>query len=175
MSNELPKCKLCESEPETERQWAYCPNMGCVLCGVRMSLDDWRRLHGPSGDADAWKETARQAECNVAYYRDLLDQIAAWLGSDAYLADDGTRFQNPLRAKLPELVKTLAQRAAALEQEHGPRLAPEHVEALRCLADVVANSRGVTGWHRNGDMAEWNEFGDFCVAIRAALAALGEG
>jgi len=51
-----------------------------------------------------WEATALQHLKNEEYYRGLLDQIAATIGEPAYVADDGTRMEEPVRAKLPELV-----------------------------------------------------------------------
>ena len=59
----------------------------------------------------AWMDTAMQAERNAAFYRVVLDQCAANLGPlapRAYLADDGSITDAPLRLKIPELVAMLA-------------------------------------------------------------------
>lgn len=45
----------------------------------------------------------------------------------------------------------------------------ELVEALRGMLNIVSDSRGVYGYHLNGDGAEWDEF-DEVNAARAALA-----
>lgn len=53
--------------------------------------------------------------------------------------------------------------------------APELKEALEALMDIVEESRGITGYHLNGDVAEWGEFDDYLQFARAALAkARGE-
>lgn len=51
-----------------------------------------------------WVETAMQFSSGESYYRDLLDQIAANFGEDAFLADDGSNVGSVVRARLPELV-----------------------------------------------------------------------
>jgi len=53
---------------------------------------------------DNWKETAAQHLRNEEYYRGLLIQIGEMLGEEAYIADDGSKQQDVLCAKIPELV-----------------------------------------------------------------------
>lgn len=62
-------------------------------------------------ERDAWVESAAQFSRNEDYYRGLLDKIAEALGAEAYTADDGSIYDSPVRAKLPDLVK---ERLAAL-------------------------------------------------------------
>ena len=60
----------------------------------------------------AWMETAMQSERNTAFYREILDRCAANLGPLAplaFVADDGSITDAPLRLKIPELVALLAQ------------------------------------------------------------------
>ena len=60
----------------------------------------------------AWMETAMQAERNAAFYREILDRCAANLGllaPLAFVADDGSITDAPLRLKIPALVAMLAQ------------------------------------------------------------------
>jgi hypothetical protein len=45
------------------------------------------------------------------------------------------------------------------------------IEAARGLMEIVDGSRGVEGWHLNGDVATWDEF-EQPEALRSALAAL---
>ena len=42
----------------------------------------------------------------------------------------------------------------------------ELVEALQGLVAVVGESTGVCGYHLNGDIAEWDEFGEVAVALQ---------
>lgn len=56
-------------------------------------------------ERNAWVESAAMFSRNEDYYCDLLDQIAAHLGIDAFTADDGSVYDSPVRAKLPDLVK----------------------------------------------------------------------
>ncbi len=56
-------------------------------------------------ERDAWMETAR-LHCNgEAYYRGLLDEIAATIGPEAYRADNGDEMGSVVRARLPHLVR----------------------------------------------------------------------
>ncbi len=59
---------------------------------------------------DGWEAIAAQADRNRDY-RGLLDEVAVTLGREAYTADDGVVHPEPLRAKVPELVRALAARA----------------------------------------------------------------
>lgn len=52
--------------------------------------------------------------------------------------------------------------------------APDLVEALEAMLGIVNNSEGVTGWHRNGDVATWDEFEEVDIAEAALAKALGE-
>jgi hypothetical protein len=51
--------------------------------------------------------------------------------------------------------------------------APELLEALQGLLAIVADSRGVTGYHLNGEAAEWSEFSEVDAAESAVAKALG--
>lgn len=59
---------------------------------------------------DNWEQTAAQIQRGTAYYQGLLDQIGQTLGVAAFICDDGSISDEPLRAKLPELVDTLTRR-----------------------------------------------------------------
>lgn len=58
--------------------------------------------------ADLARGIAREYARNVDYYRGLLDKIAECIGPPAYTCDDGSMSEEPLRAKLPEMVAALA-------------------------------------------------------------------
>lgn len=73
-------------------------------------VDDDGESEGQS--VEAWMETARQAQCDVCYYRGLLDQIADKIGGEAFVSDDGFVHDAPVRAKLPQLVGEMSIRAA---------------------------------------------------------------
>ncbi len=52
----------------------------------------------------AWMETAAQNQRNTDYYRELLEKCGEAIGDQAYIADDGTRSEDVLYAKIPEIV-----------------------------------------------------------------------
>ncbi len=57
-------------------------------------------------ERNAWIESAMTFSRNEDYYRGLVEQIGRLLGSDAYIADDGSISQDILCAKVPEMVET---------------------------------------------------------------------
>ena len=62
----------------------------------------------------AWMDNAAEFCRNMQYYRGLLDQCAENLGPlrpKVFVQDDGGIVDEPLRAKLPELVAELATHA----------------------------------------------------------------
>ena len=52
-----------------------------------------------------WQDFAAQSEKNTDYYRGLLVQIGEMFGEDAHIADDGSRMEDVLCAKVPQLVE----------------------------------------------------------------------
>jgi hypothetical protein len=60
-------------------------------------------------ERDNWEETAAQAYRNADYYRNLLVQCGQAIGKEAYTRDDGTPQADVLVAKVPGLVKKLAE------------------------------------------------------------------
>ncbi len=52
---------------------------------------------------------------NADYYSGLLDEMAHLFGDKVYIADDGSRATDPLRAKFPELARELANHINKLE------------------------------------------------------------
>lgn len=61
----------------------------------------------------AWMDTVAQYGRNADFYRGLLDRIGRAVGEEAFIADDGTVQESPLRFKLPRLVEQLASKVAA--------------------------------------------------------------
>ena len=51
-----------------------------------------------------WMQTAVQNQRNTDYYRELLEQCGKSIGDRAYTADDGTRMEDVLCAKIPEII-----------------------------------------------------------------------
>jgi hypothetical protein len=66
---------------------------------------------------DAWYETAAQHCRNESYYRDLVVKIGEMIGDAAYICDDGSRSQDVLCAKVPDLVRALVEAKATVS--HG--------------------------------------------------------
>ncbi len=61
-----------------------------------------------------WVETAMQHSRNEEFYRDLLDECAVPLGKAAFTADSGDVMDDPVRLKIPELVRELAEKVDTL-------------------------------------------------------------
>ena len=59
---------------------------------------------------DNWIEIAAQNQRNCDFYRGLLDECAEAIGPMAYTADDGSVYDEPVRLKIPEIVKHLIRR-----------------------------------------------------------------
>ena len=55
----------------------------------------------------AWMESAAEYCRDVEFYRGLLDECAEHLGTAAYISDDGSIQDEPVRLKIPELVAKL--------------------------------------------------------------------
>lgn len=58
-----------------------------------------------------WMDTAAQAQRGVDYYRGLVIRVGQAIGERAYIADDGSRSEDVLCAKVPELVEALLANA----------------------------------------------------------------
>jgi len=52
-----------------------------------------------------WMMTAVENQRNADYYRDLLVQCGESIGDRAFIADDGTRSDSIICAKIPEIIK----------------------------------------------------------------------
>jgi hypothetical protein len=65
---------------------------------------------------DAWYDTAAQHCRNEEYYRGLLVKIGEMIGEAAYISYDGSRQQDVLCAKIPELVALMIR-----ELDHAKR------------------------------------------------------
>lgn len=52
--------------------------------------------------------------------------------------------------------------------------APELLAALEGLMSIANDSRGVSGYHLNGNIAEWDEFEEIGAAVAAINKAKGE-
>ena len=52
----------------------------------------------------AWMQTTAQNQRNTDYYRGLLVKIGETIGERAFTADDGSKSEDVLCAKLPEII-----------------------------------------------------------------------
>ena len=68
-------------------------------------------------------------------------------------------------------MRQLTAKGNKIERLESERL--ELLKALESLLDITADSKGVAGYHLNGDIAEWNEFE--CVGEAYELIRLIEG
>jgi len=77
----------CWCDPETENR-----EMDATLCDAVA-----KRIV-------TWMQTAAQNQRNTDYYRGLLVQCGKTIGDRAFIADDGSRSEDVLCAKIPEIV-----------------------------------------------------------------------
>jgi hypothetical protein len=85
-----------------------------LAAGVRSLCE---RLVKAERERDAWKDSAARFSRSVDYYRDLLGAAAKQLGRDVFVSDDGSVQDEPLRAKVPEMVEALAKERDSLRAE----------------------------------------------------------
>jgi hypothetical protein len=73
-------------------------------------------------ERDAWEHTAAEFARNMEYYRGLVDECALHIGPAAYVCDDGSISESPLRAKVPELIATMSRKllGVSLKDDSGP-------------------------------------------------------
>lgn len=68
------------------------------------------RLEQAEAEREAWKKTAEQHCRNEDFYRGLVSGIGAQFGEVAYISEDGSKQQDVLCLKVPELVHDLRDR-----------------------------------------------------------------
>lgn len=123
----------CENHPIVNHSLLCGAPQCCdVCCRAAAAEAGLPTFEAPGGDAEpmAWEESARQFARDADYYRGLVVEIGKALGEAAYIADDGTRSEDVLCAKVPELVR--AALAAPVAGEAGAlRKALEQLAALR--------------------------------------------
>lgn len=56
-----------------------------------------------------WMDDSARAHRDISYYRGLLVRCGVAIGPAAYIADDGSRSEDVLCAKVPELVEALTK------------------------------------------------------------------
>jgi hypothetical protein len=75
------------------------------LQGYIEQLGTPETLEQAIAERNAWIESAAMFSRNEDYYRGLVYEIGEALGDEAYIADDGSRSQDVLAAKVPQLVR----------------------------------------------------------------------
>lgn len=60
-------------------------------------------------ERDNWIESAAAENRNKIYYIGLLDEIAKYIGSRAFISDDGSIQDSPIRANLPGIIKSIVK------------------------------------------------------------------
>lgn len=105
--NMLGKRAICEVENMPSIQNEALPHLESYI----RQLGRPETLEEAIAERDHWIESAAMFHKNEIYYTGLLDQIAFHLGMVAFTADDGSVYQEPVRAKLPDLVAALAIRS----------------------------------------------------------------
>ena len=81
-----------------------------------------------TAERDAWEHTAAEFARNADYYRGLVQRIGALYGEAAYVSDDGSKQQDILCAKVPELAEAAESQLAALRQRHQKEL--DHIRTV---------------------------------------------
>lgn len=105
LGHDLPKVKTNKSLLQTSKERDSAVEK---VARLRVELAQARL------EADNWRDTAERESRNRDYYRELLERIGRSLGEQAYIADDGSRMQDVLVAKVPELVEELAEKVRAV-------------------------------------------------------------
>lgn len=119
-----------------------------------------QRIEQPHLQRIAELELALQKQAKAA----LLGMDAAKANADAMLKA-ATEIQSQLK---PELLDSERQANAALteENENLQQQIEQLREALQGFMGIIADSKGVAGYHLNGAIAEWGEFGEVDTATK---------
>jgi len=112
----------------------------------------------PEVVAYMWEHRGRHACVDRAYAEQLMD--------------DGEQVAPLIRLTDHERLQAEVERLQAARAADKARIA-ELTEALGDLLAIVSDSAGVAGYHLNGAVAEWGEFGEIGAAF-AALAQQGK-
>lgn len=73
---------------------------------------------------NSWIEDAMRFARNEAFYRELLDQCAQHLGPEAFTDDEGNVHTDPIRLKIPELVRNITARDPSDTEPWNPASEP---------------------------------------------------
>lgn len=133
--------KTAEEIAQTIKQ-SYIEREGLYSHGARVTLlaHDFRealqqlesRARQAEQERDNWIDTANQELRNTQYYRDLIIQIGEMIGESARTCDDGSKSEDILCAKVPELVRgrfDSAKRLQELTLQNELRWMHKHTEA----------------------------------------------
>lgn len=86
----------------------------------KQNRDGFANMERVKQERDAWEDTAQNHYRNEQYYRGLLLEVAKHLGDGVFVCDDGSRSEDPLVAKVPELVARLAHENETLARQVPP-------------------------------------------------------
>ncbi len=97
---------------------------------------------------------------------------------DAVVSDERLREQYPPHYSPEEEVEWYGGYlvAESIAPQNRPLIiaAPDLLEALEALLAITADSAGVAGYHRNGEIAGWDEFPEVSAARAAIAKAKGQ-
>lgn len=166
----MPKARTRAEEAlaKWQRAWlTHCDVMPSSLAdaaiGIKSALEALlaEPAPAPSGAVrEAWMDSARQFARNEAYYRGLIETALKDV-PDAYLCDDGTRSEDVLCAKLPDIVAALLAPS------------PPAVDAVREAAERLRHS--LTPPRSTTDDGMLLVRAEDVEAVLRALAAQGAG
>lgn len=120
---------------------------------------------------DAWLAQLRKDYPDNADMSD--EELQNYYNEDGWKYTDAWDHVGDARDDWEKLADRFLEYEDALADIPNPAAVPAVVEALKGLLSVVSESRGVEGFHLNGDIARWDEFQEVADAD-AALAALEE-
>ena len=107
--------------------------------------EEVERLRNESSD---WQETAKTYAANTEYYRGLLVDIGMTIGREAYISDDGVVHNEPLVAKVPELVVEMKDQLSNIKGD----MLVRSDDLIGMVHEVVEYVRGLKGL--NGKLVE---------------------
>jgi len=83
----------------------------------------------------AWMDSAAEFARNADYYRGLVVRIGEAIGEQAYIADDGSRSEDVLCAKVPELCESLISSRSSQPQVEGENQTPAPASSTQLQAE----------------------------------------
>ena len=86
-----------------------------------------------------WKESARKFANEVQFYKDILVRIGMLIGDEAYISDDGSKQEDVLVKKLPQLVYDMV---SAKQQYDG--IIKENTRMREMLQNAVITEQNLT-------------------------------